>query len=587
MPGLFGGLVDEGDLQQMAARTYRREIHDSELHDLGDAAVGMVHHGASDPAGHAVVQDGSVIGAVYGVVSNPEVDFSVDLVRRVLDRPADVLRGLKGPFLLACADRAANRLVVATDKGATRSCYYTREGCDLAFGSELSSLLPLVSDPTLDEQAVGDLLLMGHVWGPKTLVEEVTGLPPAHVLEYDGGTVSVRQYWDYSFGTRSDGGYVPEVARVYQDTISRVADTIDSRPGVWLSGGLDSRMMSISLKRSIDAFRTFTYNRPLEYNHPWLNDDTDIASRVADALGTEHATLTTTADSLRRRLPDLVEMTDGMAGWHTLSNLSAAFDLPTDEVDVVLEGSAHSLLCGEHVPTYSLHNGLPVAEELRRMHERADPDTVGALLSPDVDLDRTFVSEVERTDYDSRTNAILGITNANYYAWKHYMTNKVSRAFVGTREPFAEGRFLDLMVKMPDRYRQETLPFTSGTVPLVPSRMKLELTREIDSGGERFPYEMTQLRPTRHYRAHNVAFFLRTAGRRALVSRSVSDWYRHDDRFRERIDDLLDAAAERPVFDADAVEAVGEGHRRGEDDYIFPISGVTTVELFLRNVLER
>jgi asparagine synthase (glutamine-hydrolysing) len=145
---------------------------------------------------------------------------------------------------------------------------------------------------------------------------------------------------------------------------------------------------------------------------------------------------------------------------------------------------------------------------------------------------------------------------------------------------------LDLIAKMPMDLRRETLPFTSGDIPLVPSRMKLELVRTMNEGGERLPYEATQLPPTSHYRAHNLAFLLRSAVERTFSERSLSDWFRSNKQFRTYVDDLLDSAAERPVFDEKTISRLRREHESGDADHIFAISGVTTVELFYRNAID-
>lgn len=579
MPGLIGTPAGDRTLREMAERTYRRDVHETEL--LPDVGLGVVHHGEKDPQGSNVVETENAVGVVYGLTPDPDDGW----VESVLARPQEVLPAFDGPFLIACADRSAHRYVIATDKIGTRPVYFTTDGT-FAFGSELKSLLPLISDPTLDAEAVCDLVLMSHIWGAKTLVEEVRSLPPATVATYDGGDLSIDSYWNYNFGSTPERGYVDRVASTYQDVIGDLVDTVDGRLGVWLSGGLDSRAMAMAVHRRRDDFHTLTYNRPLERQSSLFEDDVDLAKDVSAMLDVNNTSIHTTAAKLADRLEEVVEMTDGMVAWHTLTNLASVFDVDPATVDVVLEGAAATILCGEKVPVESLRSDRTPEAELYQLHGRVDGDVVRSVLAPDVSPQQTFVEAVQQSDQTTPAAQILGATNRNYYTGKHFMSDKISRGFFGTRQPYSSGRLLDEISRMPLRYRQHMLPFTRERVPHVPSLMKLELARWFDDGDTRIRYEGTQLRPSRPHWMHGLGFVAKTAYERLLLPRTITTWYESSDAFRALFDASLDRATELPVFDAAGVNQLRDEHFGGERDHFEALASISTVALFARTVLD-
>jgi asparagine synthase (glutamine-hydrolysing) len=561
----------------MAERTYRRDVHETDL--LPDVGLGVVHHGDKDPQGSNVTEN--AVGVVYGLTPAPDDGW----VESVLHRPQDVLPTFDGPFFIACADRSTDRYVIATDKMGSRTAYFMNDGT-FAFGSELKSLLPLLPDPTLDARAVCDLVLMAHVWGSKTLVEEIQSLPPATVATYDDGDLSIDPYWDYTFESAPEQGYVDSVASAYESVIGELADTVDGRLGIWLSGGLDSRTMAVALHRRRDDFHTLTYNRPLERESSPFKSDIDLAKDVSAVLGVNNTSIHMTATKLADRLEEVVEMTDGMVGWHTLTNLAAIFDLDPATIDVVLEGAAATILCGEKVPVESLRGDRAPEAELYRLNERVDRDVVRSVLAPDVSPKRTFVEAVQRSDQTTPAAQILGATNRNYYRGKHFMSDKISRGFFGTRQPYSNGQLLDEIARMPPRYRRRMLPFTREKIPHVPSLMKLELARRFDDGSEQIRYQGTQLRPSRPHWMHGLGFVVTTAYERLFLPRTITTWYESNDQFRALFDTSLDRAAELPVFDSAGVDRLREEHFRGTQDHFEALASISTVDLFVQTVLD-
>lgn len=582
MPGLFGGAPRP---EEMIAATYRRPFHGEEV--LGtDPTLGVVHHGERDPGGYDVIDGDQVAGVLYGALFGTPEAFTAELIERILDAPGETLPTLDGSFALACLDREADRFVLASDKLGTRSVYYTADG-PFVFGSELSSVLTAIEDPTVDEQSVADLLTMIHIWGDRTLVEEVNSLRPASYVIADDGEGTVDRYWSFSFGTHPEAGYVKETADAYADAVSASLETVSGTPGVWLSGGLDSRMLVAALERDACDYQTYTYDRAMDPEFDPFLDDIDIARSVADTLGVEHDVVGFTPEILAERLPELIDITDGHLGWNTLIHLSHVFELDIENPTVLYEGPT-PLITGEKVESNHLGRADHPADVLSELHTRVDSRLVKATLSGDVEPKDTFIDEIRAVDHTDSDERIKAATHSMYNSRKHLSgTNKVARARAGTRVPMSSADLLELVGVFPRSLRRGPVPLTGGRIPHVPSRMKLGLIRELDGALNDIPYGATQLPPSYPHAAHGAGFVLKNAVQRALSGSTVGDWYRENDRFRECLDDLLYGAAERDLFNAEPMLAARREHLDGDADHIVYLSAVTTVELFHRRILDR
>ncbi|EMA57761.1 asparagine synthase [Halorubrum kocurii JCM 14978] len=566
----------------MIAGTYRRSFHDEEVL-CADPTLGMVHHGERDPGGYELVDGGDVVGVLYGALFGTPESFTRDLIQRILDNPERIIPMLDGSFALACLDRDANRFVLATDKLGTRSVYYTRDP-PFVFGSELSSVLTAIEDPTVDEQSVSDLLTMIHIWGDRTLLEDVKSLRPATYVLAEKGERSVRRYWSFLFDSRPEAGYVEETAGAYADAVSASLETVPGTPGVWLSGGLDSRILVAALERAGTEYRTYTYDRAMDPKFDPFLDDIDIANSVADTLGVEHDIVGFTPETLAERLPELIEITDGQLGWNTLIHLSHVFEIDATNPMVLYEGPP--LVTGEKVGKNHLGRADHPADVLSELHTRVDPKLVKETLSGDVEPKDTFINEVRAVDQTGSDEQIREVTHLVYNSRKHFSgSNKVARARVGTRVPISSKGLLDLVGVFPQSLRRGSIPLTGGRIPHVPSRMKLELMRELDGALNEIPYGATQLPPSYPHAAHGAGFVVKNAVQRLLSGSTVGEWYRENDCFREYLDELLYGAVERELFNAEPILEARRAHLQGDDDHIVYISAVTTVELFYRRIL--
>lgn len=584
MPGLFGGDLEAPSADTLSASTYRRSFHGTNR--LSESPpLGIVHHADRDPEGFTVVDEDDVAGAVYGTISNRRGEVTADLVRETLADPESTLPTYDGPFALAFLDRSEDRFVLATDKLATRAIYYTASD-QFTFASEIQPVLTAVEDPTVDEQAVSDLLTMVHIWGNKTLVEEVNALRPASYVEYEDGTWEERRYWSFSFGSRTDSRYVSDVASAYAESVANVMAGVEGTPGVWLSGGLDSRILAGTMYNGRHPFRAYTYDRPFEQAFDPFRTSIDLAREICDTLGVEHDVVEMGVSDIVDRIPEIVDITGGQVGWNTIVNLSAVFGVDGAETPVMMEGTV-PMLCGEHV--WGSHLGGPdhPGDVLYEMHARRSAKQVKDVLASDIEPKDTFIDEARATPHSGHDERILGATHQNYNCRKHFTNNKIARSRVGTREILAHGGLLDLVGDLPASYRAQTMPFTGGRIPHLPSKMKLMLMREVDSGLLDIPYEGTQLPPSYPHAAHGVGFVCKNVVERGLSSTTFGNWYRENDELRTFIDRLLASASDRDLFDADGLARVRREHLEGDADHIGFIAAITTVELFVQNVLER
>ncbi|MCC6630822.1 MAG: asparagine synthase (glutamine-hydrolyzing) [Gammaproteobacteria bacterium] len=217
----------------------------------------------------------------------------------------DFVQHLRGMFGVAIWDTVKERLVLARDRIGEKPLFYAWQDGRLLFGSEIKSILPGLKTRTVDRQAVCDFLAAGYVAGERTFYKEIRRLPPGHLLIWEKGQISVRQYWRHDAATVQEISYndARDRLRAELDEAVRLCLKSDVEVGAFLSGGIDSSLIVALMRRNEAKVQTFSVGYRGEAEG---FNELSYAKRVADHLGTEHHELILDAQSSLELLPRII-----------------------------------------------------------------------------------------------------------------------------------------------------------------------------------------------------------------------------------------------------------------------------------------
>lgn len=590
MTGLAGGTATGVRLRRLAASMADEPWYESDRIEAGKFGVAAKHHGDRDPNGFTVWSDGSAGGMVHGAFTNREsLGWTVaEVFERLFLAPERTLRALDGPFLVVAV--ADDRILIGTDKIGARQCYYTTD-TGFTFATGLAPIVTALDDPAVDEQGVSDLLLMGHMWSDTTLLHGVRSLYPASVLEYRDGDVTVSRYWRPSFvPAEPTEHYFEGLVDAFRGAMDRLAATLSGEVGLWLSGGLDSRATMNELARihgngTFDSLRAYTYDA-----NPAGGGNPALAKAVADVLDAPIEEVPLTPDRFAPVLEESVDAVDGMVRWSTFLNLSAVNNIQRAG-GVIMEGLEGALV-GHHLTRDHLTQYSSPVDSMYHSEASLPAERVEQLLTPELDPMASFRREARRSAADTVPETVVDAHFQNYYMRAAHASNQLPRRCVGTRIPYADGRFLAHVAQLPVSYRMGTVPFTNGDIPYGVVKAKVRMIRALNDHLARIRYERSGVRPTRPFPIHVAGFFASTALARFRSKvtyggkSTPGEWYREHAELRERVNGLLDDACDRAVFDADAVREVQQAHLRRNGEEIDAIAGISTVECWLQRYLD-
>jgi len=257
---------------------------------------------------------------------------------------------LRGMFAFAIWDAPRRRLLLARDRLGVKPLYWARAGERLLFGSEIKAILSSgLVRAEADESRLPEQLSTRYLSGAGTLFKGIQRLLPGHVLTFERGQVSTREYWDVPAGrANGDSGRLADrdVVRRFRELLEeavRVRLMADVPLGMFLSGGLDSSAIAALMAGMIDRpLQTFS----VAFKQRAFSE-LDYARQVSRAIKADaHEIVIDDADFFGA-LPKLVWHEDEPIAHPSSVPLYFVSELARQHVKVVLTGEgSDELLAG-------------------------------------------------------------------------------------------------------------------------------------------------------------------------------------------------------------------------------------------------
>lgn len=379
---------------------------------------------------------------------------------------------LVGEFVIAILDSRNNQLVVITDRYGRRPLYYTQEGDNLVFASEIRAILTVPDfTPKVDESAIAQFMTFGYILGEQTLLTNVTMLPPAGILRYDldNGTLDISRYWSFSENlspsVESDSIQLERITDTFRSAVNeRLSDT--QTAWLSLSGGMDSRAIAAVVNRSQYKVKAVTSGIRGGY-------DRIVTSRIAATIGCEHVfyefeeqEMLRSASLVTDLIRESIAWTDGMRG--TSSGAMTAFSARQRRernLEIVLTGhggeiakldKAYNLSLKGDQDLKSIAND-PVHWAFTRMHRanapRIDKTTLfrGALKDAVKEEPKNCLANIiDNLGQDIPAAQLVSFLFVNeLYRKRALYALSVHRAYTEIRLPFYDDDFLQAVIGAP------------------------------------------------------------------------------------------------------------------------------------------
>ncbi|MFO1419101.1 MAG: asparagine synthase (glutamine-hydrolyzing) [Methylotetracoccus sp.] len=294
---------------------------------------------------------------------NPAKDTDVAVIPGLyLELGDSFIDRLEGAFACAVYDPVRQRLVLARDRSGERPLFYWQHEGVIGFASELSALLAIESTPALAPQPIADYLRYGFMPAPHSPFAGVRKLRPGEMIVFDlaGGEPREEIYWRWPIvDTGKSKGSEDEFDRIFRNAVARQSE-VDVPYGVFLSGGLDSSLVSAVLRslRPDSSITAYTLRfREESY------DEGDYANRIAELFGFAKRDIWVGPEELRAEIERLVALCGEPLADPAWAPAALCATAASADIKLALAGEGADELFGGY-PTYL---GIGLAERFRSL----------------------------------------------------------------------------------------------------------------------------------------------------------------------------------------------------------------------------
>ncbi|MDA7946892.1 MAG: asparagine synthase (glutamine-hydrolyzing) [Hyphomicrobiaceae bacterium] len=252
---------------------------------------------------------------------------------------------LRGMFAFAIWDDKKKRLVAARDRFGIKPFYYAIVDGTFYFASEAKALLPFLPEIETDNDALAQYLTFQYGIDDLTLFKGIRQLMPGHMLVVENGEIKIRRYWDVNYEVDWDHSpryFFSRLRELLDDSVD-VHLRSDVPVGGYMSGGIDSSLISILAARTSNQNRDFFHGRFTQF--PGY-DESNYAQTAAQAASGQLHTIDITAADFQDNISKVIYHLDyPVAGPGSFPQYMVS-ELASRHVKVVLGGQGGDELFG-------------------------------------------------------------------------------------------------------------------------------------------------------------------------------------------------------------------------------------------------
>ncbi|NNF16579.1 MAG: asparagine synthase (glutamine-hydrolyzing) [Gammaproteobacteria bacterium] len=296
------------DVQAMADISVHRGPDDSGMHADPNVIIGMRRLSIIDVAGgHQPIANAD---NTTWVVCNGEIYNYQKLRQELIDQGVHFkthsdtevivhlydryglafVERIQGMFGFAIWDQTRQRLVIGRDRLGIKPVYYRHADGNLAFASELKSILALPGiSRSFDTRALNEYLRVGYVPDPFSIIAGIRKLSPGTLLVNENGAIRTIKYWHIQ--QRSENKTEEQWCEAFRDALDQSvsAQMVSDVPlGAFLSGGIDSSaVVAMMAAHSEQPIKTFSIGFGESSGGRYYNE-LPYAQQIARQFATDH-----------------------------------------------------------------------------------------------------------------------------------------------------------------------------------------------------------------------------------------------------------------------------------------------------------
>ena len=226
----------------------------------------------------------------------------------------DCIDLLNGFFAFAIYNKKEETIFVARDRFGIKPLMYIFDDEKFIFASELKPILKLLHNKAIDLEALSSFIKYSYIPAPKTMVKNINKLLPGEKLNIDLKNWKLNKLLYYSLDKKLLHQYPLQInyEEAQNNLIKKIDNSISKRLtsdvpiGTFLSGGIDSSVISYSAKKLNGNINTYSIGFK---DIPFL-DESLMAEKTAKKIESKHTTIKLSEKDLKFSAEEYLKIVD-------------------------------------------------------------------------------------------------------------------------------------------------------------------------------------------------------------------------------------------------------------------------------------
>jgi len=175
-----------------------------------------------------------------------------------LEYGENFIKYVNGIFSFAIYDNKKKKLLIYRDRLGVKPLYYYIDDKTFIFSSNLDSILKLEIPHKLDTFSIFSYLINNYIPGENSINQNIKKLLPGNFICIKNNKLSINNYWNInSINRKKINNFESQFEETLIDAVNLQSRT-DVKIGTFLSGGVDSSVLSFLLNKKKGEFETYT-----------------------------------------------------------------------------------------------------------------------------------------------------------------------------------------------------------------------------------------------------------------------------------------------------------------------------------------
>ncbi|MDP8257487.1 MAG: asparagine synthase-related protein [Candidatus Alcyoniella australis] len=274
--GLFDSSLNAAQIEQRlnsgSRRIRRTDDQSIDSQAVDSFGVAAIFRNRAVPGASLLHGDEGLLVAVDGELRrcaaiHPDKNPATLVATLYREHGEDWVKLVQGEFSTAIYDPDRSALLLQSDRFGIRPLYYASNDQSVCFASTMAALVAI--DPQfgkeLDWQSVADYFAYEMLLADRSFLRGVQLVPAGSTVRVSDNAIQVGRYWSIEqIEIRRDESFDAAVDRA-DELLQTAVDGCCSdglRHGLYITSGLDSRLIAGCLQRSGREFDSFTYGIP-------------------------------------------------------------------------------------------------------------------------------------------------------------------------------------------------------------------------------------------------------------------------------------------------------------------------------------